>query len=84
MKLGERVLVSTEPTVPESTSTVYVVAGICEGRSIWLTVEEDEYDGYDGDLILQPIGHDLAPHTYRIVLQDERSNFHGELHLWSA
>ena len=62
----------------DNTGTVYVVAGVREGRGLWLTVEEDPYDGYDADLIVQQ--SDGAT-TYNVVLCDDRSSFRGQIRL---
>ena len=65
MNVGDKVRI-------EGDETVYVVAGIMEGRGFWLTVEEDEYDGYDADLIVQ---------DNRIILSDERSRYYRGMDL---
>lgn len=69
MQIGDRVKI-------EGDDTIYVVAGARLGRGLWLTVEEDEYDGYDGDLIVQQSGDE-----YVVQLCDSRSRHHGYVKL---
>ena len=54
----------------DSTNTIYVCRGVDPiSQRVWLCVEEVEYDGYDGDVILSPV----TGMTYHVVLDDHRS-----------
>jgi len=66
MSVGQRVVL-----FEDQTKTVYVVAGVRPNRGYWLTVEDDQYDGYDGDLILTP--ESGQTNRFRCVLRDTRS-----------
>ncbi len=58
---------------------IYEVGGISSRGWIWLTlIDDDEYDGYNGDVILQPTGRD---DIYEVRLAEARNAFGFEVKL---
>lgn len=72
LRVGTQVMIRGDKT-----ETTYVVAGIRYDCGIWLTVDQDEYDGHARNLILREEFGD----TWRIILQDRRSQFRSPLRL---
>lgn len=62
----------------DKTHTQYAIRGRdpISGR-FWLATTEDEYEGYDGDLILTPAHDDVLQgntNSYKVVLADSRTS----------
>jgi len=79
----------------DSSGAVYEISGISSRSTatfLWLAVDDDEYDGYDGDLIVQTVGEGCGPgwgnptadNNYCVVLCDSRSRHHGRIRLKRA
>jgi hypothetical protein len=56
---------------------IYMVCGYHPDRGVWLTATDDEYDGYDGDLIVE----EESEGWFVIQLRDERSSLPGRVRL---
>ena len=63
MDVGDKVKI-------EGLNEVYVVCGSCPQHGVWLSVDEDEYDGYDHDVVV----FEESPGVWGVRLSDERSS----------
>jgi hypothetical protein len=74
IEVGQRFRVHGDPD-----GNIYALRGIDTSRHrIWLAMERDDYDGYDGDLILDLVADDAGSPAWTVVLADERCSWYGQ------
>jgi len=65
-KVNDRVRIENDDV-----QTIYVVAGIHPERGIWLTIEDEVYEGYDADLIIA----NEEDGVHKIIQADQRTKY---------
>ena len=64
---------------------VYLICGTHSTRGMWLSVEDDTYDGYTADVIVHDdTSGDADDPTYHVVLQDSRGSLSPRVVLVAA